>query len=44
MVHGDATPTNFLFHHEKVTGIDLEKTEMGRPLLGPGFSGSRTQA
>ncbi len=25
MAHGDATPTNFLFHHEKVTGIDLEK-------------------
>jgi thiamine kinase-like enzyme len=25
IVHGDATPTNFLFNHQKVTGIDLEK-------------------
>ncbi|HDS46143.1 MAG TPA: aminoglycoside phosphotransferase family protein [Methanomicrobia archaeon] len=24
-VHGDATPTNFFFHHQEVVGIDLEK-------------------
>jgi thiamine kinase-like enzyme len=27
LVHGDATPTNFLFRHDKVTGIDLEKAK-----------------
>ncbi len=25
IVHGDATPTNFLFHHDEVVGIDVEK-------------------
>lgn len=25
IVHGDATPTNFLFHHSRVSGIDLER-------------------
>jgi aminoglycoside phosphotransferase (APT) family kinase protein len=25
MVHGDATPTNFLFHHQDVVGVDLER-------------------
>ena len=25
VVHGDATPTNFLIHHEEVTGIDVER-------------------
>jgi hypothetical protein len=25
MVHGDATPTNFFFQEQKVTGIDLER-------------------
>ena len=25
LVHGDATPTNFFLHHEKVVGIDVER-------------------
>jgi thiamine kinase-like enzyme len=37
IVHGDATPTNFLFHHEKVTGIDLEKLKYADRCWDLGF-------
>jgi hypothetical protein len=37
MVHGDATPTNFLFCHEKVTGIDLEKMKWADRCWDLGF-------
>lgn len=37
IVHGDATPTNFLFHHEKVTGIDLEKMKWADRCWDLGF-------
>jgi hypothetical protein len=37
MVHGDATPTNFLFYHEKVTGIDLEKMKWADRCWDLGF-------
>jgi hypothetical protein len=37
MVHGDATPTNFLFYHEKVTGIDLEKMKSADRCWDLGF-------
>lgn len=37
IVHGDATPTNFLFHREKVTGIDLEKMKWADRCWDLGF-------
>jgi Ser/Thr protein kinase RdoA (MazF antagonist) len=37
LVHGDATPTNFLFRHEKVTGIDLEKMKWADRCWDLGF-------
>ena len=37
LVHGDATPTNFLFMHEKVTGIDLEKMKWADRCWDLGF-------
>jgi thiamine kinase-like enzyme len=37
IVHGDATPTNFLFHHDKVTGIDLEKMKWADRCWDLGF-------
>jgi hypothetical protein len=37
IVHGDATPTNFLFHHQKVTGIDLEKMKWADRCWDLGF-------
>ena len=37
LVHGDATPTNFLFHHKKVTGIDLEKMKWADRCWDLGF-------
>jgi hypothetical protein len=36
-VHGDATPTNFFIHHQKVTGIDLEKMRNGDRCWDLGF-------
>jgi hypothetical protein len=37
LVHGDATPTNFLFHHSRVTGIDLEKMKLADRCWDLGF-------
>jgi hypothetical protein len=37
LVHGDATPTNFLFHQQKVTGIDLEKMKWADRCWDLGF-------
>jgi hypothetical protein len=37
IVHGDATPTNFLFHRQKVTGIDLEKMKWADRCWDLGF-------
>ena len=37
LVHGDATPTNFLFHHQRVTGIDLEKMKWADRCWDLGF-------
>ena len=37
LVHGDATPTNFLFRHDKVTGIDLEKAKWADRCWDLGF-------
>jgi aminoglycoside phosphotransferase (APT) family kinase protein len=37
IVHGDATPTNFLFHHQNVTGIDLEKMKLADRCWDLGF-------
>jgi thiamine kinase-like enzyme len=37
IVHGDATPTNFLFKHDKVTGIDLEKMKWADRCWDLGF-------
>jgi thiamine kinase-like enzyme len=37
IVHGDATPTNFLFQHQKVTGIDLEKMKWADRCWDLGF-------
>jgi len=37
IVHGDATPTNFLFHYDKVTGIDLEKMKLADRCWDLGF-------
>ncbi len=36
-VHGDATPMNFLFHHDYVTGIDLEKMKRADRCWDLGF-------
>ncbi|HEX7476120.1 MAG TPA: phosphotransferase [Dehalococcoidales bacterium] len=36
-VHGDATPTNFVFHHGKVVGIDLEKMKWADRCWDLGF-------
>jgi thiamine kinase-like enzyme len=37
IVHGDATPTNFMFHQGKVTGIDLEKMKWADRCWDLGF-------
>jgi len=37
IVHGDATPTNFLFGDEKVTGIDLERMKWADRCWDLGF-------
>lgn len=37
LVHGDATPTNFLFHHGTVRGIDLERMGWGDRCWDLGF-------
>jgi hypothetical protein len=37
IVHGDATPTNFLFQGEKVTGIDLERMKWADRCWDLGF-------
>jgi thiamine kinase-like enzyme len=37
MVHGDATTTNFLFYHDKVIGIDLEKAKWADRCWDLGF-------
>lgn len=37
IVHGDATPTNFLFYQQKVTGIDLEKVKWADRCWDLGF-------
>ncbi len=37
MVHGDATPTNFLFHHGTVRAIDLERMKWGDRCWDLGF-------
>lgn len=38
LLHGDATPTNFLFPEEDViVGIDLERMRLGDPMLDLGF-------
>jgi hypothetical protein len=37
IVHGDATPTNFLFQDEKVTGIDLERMKWADRCWDLGF-------
>ena len=37
IVHGDATPTNFLFHHSKVSGIDLERMKWSDRCWDLGF-------
>jgi aminoglycoside phosphotransferase (APT) family kinase protein len=37
MVHGDATPTNFLFYHDEVIGIDLEKMKYADRCWDLGF-------
>jgi aminoglycoside phosphotransferase len=36
-VHGDATPTNFLFHHREVTCIDLERMKQADRCWDLGF-------
>ena len=36
-VHGDATPTNFFFHHGEVIGIDLDKTKRADRCWDLGF-------
>ena len=37
VVHGDATTSNFLFHHHEVTGIDVEKTKSADRCWDLGF-------
>ena len=37
IIHGDATPTNIFFHHENVTGIDLEKMKWADRCWDLGF-------
>lgn len=37
VVHGDATPTNFFFHHNEVTAIDLEKMKFADRCWDLGF-------
>jgi hypothetical protein len=37
LVHGDATPTNFFFYHDRVTGIDLEKMKLADRCWDLGF-------
>jgi aminoglycoside phosphotransferase (APT) family kinase protein len=37
LAHGDATPTNFVFHHGKVVGIDLEKMKRADRCWDLGF-------
>jgi hypothetical protein len=37
LVHGDATPTNFFFHHDQVTAIDLEKMKLADRCWDLGF-------
>lgn len=37
VVHGDATTTNFLFHHHEVTAIDLEKMKWADRCWDLGF-------
>lgn len=37
IVHGDATPTNFLFHHGEVIGIDLEHVKWADRCWDLGF-------
>ncbi len=37
IVHGDATPTNFLFHQNNVSGIDLERMMSGDRCWDLGF-------
>jgi len=36
-VHGDATPTNFFFHHDAVIGIDLDKMKQADRCWDLGF-------
>ena len=44
LIHGDATPTNFLFPDGRAVALDLERLRDRRPPMGPVLGGRGTQA